>query len=422
MALSKRLFREAALERLSSPEQLDQQLQVTSPKGWIALTAIWVLLAGVIAWSILGEVHTREEGHGIIVTGGGLQVVVAEGSGRLSEILVDVNNEVSEDQVVARIDKHEMLAELDELISQLAELESQYDEHMRFDQREEEAQANLEKADIDRLEQTKEFSLQRVERLEDRKTIVEDLVAKGNMTDIDRQEIEEQIEDAKMEHEKARLEIEQIRAKNREASIQREREQMKREFQIRELKGRIAVLQHRHDRESQVVSKFDGTVVEIRAAKQTAVNVGDPILLVQPADSTSQELEAILYVSAGTGKRVEEGMDVYISPSTVKREEHGSMRGIVRFISDVPTGESAMMAVLKDKQMVDKFIQQIGLPRMARVKLTTDDTTSGYAWTSTDGPPRKISAGTLCTGTVTVERQRPISLVIPTIKKKLNLD
>ncbi|MHC4101576.1 MAG: NHLP bacteriocin system secretion protein, partial [Planctomycetota bacterium] len=326
MALSKRLFREAALERLSSPEQLDQQLQVTSPKGWIALTAIWVLLAGVIAWSILGEVHTREEGHGIIVTGGGLQVVVAEGSGRLSEILVDVNNEVSEDQVVARIDKHEMLAELDELISQLAELESQYDEHMRFDQREEEAQANLEKADIDRLEQTKEFSLQRVERLEDRKTIVEDLVAKGNMTDIDRQEIEEQIEDAKMEHEKARLEIEQIRAKNREASIQREREQMKREFQIRELKGRIAVLQHRHDRESQVVSKFDGTVVEIRAAKQTAVNVGDPILLVQPADSTSQELEAILYVSAGTGKRVEEGMDVYISPSTVKREEHGSMR------------------------------------------------------------------------------------------------
>ena len=84
-------------------------------------------------------------------------------------------------------------------------------------------------------------------------------------------------------------------------------------------------------------------------------------------DSTSQELEVILYVSAGTGKRVEEGMDVYISPSTVKREEHGSMKGIVTFVSEVPTGESAMMAVLKDKQMVDKFIQQIGLPRMATV-------------------------------------------------------
>jgi HlyD family secretion protein len=423
MALSKRLFREAALERLSSPEQLDQQLQVTSPKGWIALSAIWVLLAGVIAWAILGEVHTREEGHGIIVTGGGLQVVVAEGSGRLSEILVDVGDQVSVDQVVARIDKHEIRAELHELTTQREELESQFKEHLQFDEREEDAQVDLEKADINRLEQTKAFSLQRVARLNDRHDIVEVLVTKGNMTKINLQEIDEQIEDAEVEHEKARLEIEQVKARNREASIQREREQMKREFQIRELKGKIAVLQHRHDGESQVVSKFAGTVVEIRAAAQTAVNVGDSILLVQPAGSTSQQLEAILYVSAGTGKRINVDDEVHIAPSTVKREEHGSMKGIVTFISEVPTGESAMMAVLKDKQMVQKFIQQIGLPRMARVKLITNgDTTSGYDWTSSDGPPVTISAGTLCSGTVTVEKQRPISLVIPTIKKAINPD
>ena len=74
MALSKRLFREAALERLSSPEQLDQQLQVTSPKGWIALVAMWVLLAAVIAWSVLGRVYTKEEGQGILVTAGGPKV------------------------------------------------------------------------------------------------------------------------------------------------------------------------------------------------------------------------------------------------------------------------------------------------------------------------------------------------------------
>ena len=423
MENSKRLFRESALERLSSPEQLDQQLQVTSAKGWIALTAIWVLLAGVIAWSILGEVHTREEGHGIIVTGGGLQVVVAEGSGRLSEILVEVGQDVFEDQVVARIDKHEIRAEIDELTSQLQELESQFDEHLQFDEREQEAQANLEKADIDRLDQAMVFSRQREARLKARRKIVEGLVEGGNMTEIDLHEIDEKIEDAQMERRKAELEIEQTKAQNRGASVRREREQMKREFQIRELKGKIAVLQHRHDGESQVVSKFAGTVVEIRAALQTAVNVGDAILLVQRADSTSQELEAILYVSAGTGKRIVKKMEVYISPSTVKREEHGSMKGIVTFVSEVPTGESAMMAVLKDKQMVDKFIQQIGLPRMVRVELiTNDETTSGYAWTSSDGPPRTISAGTLCSGTVTVERQRPISLVIPTLRKKLNLD
>ena len=64
-------------------EQLDQQLQVTSPRGWIALTAIWALLAAIIAWSLLGTVPTKEEGEGILVTRGGLKVVEAPGDGRL---------------------------------------------------------------------------------------------------------------------------------------------------------------------------------------------------------------------------------------------------------------------------------------------------------------------------------------------------
>ena len=58
MPLSKRLFRESALERLSSPEQLDQQLQVTSPRGWIALLALWSVLAAIMVWSIVGSVPT----------------------------------------------------------------------------------------------------------------------------------------------------------------------------------------------------------------------------------------------------------------------------------------------------------------------------------------------------------------------------
>jgi HlyD family secretion protein len=82
-----------------------------------------------------------------------------------------------------------------------------------------------------------------------------------------------------------------------------------------------------------------------------------------------------------------------------------------------------MMAVLNDKQMVEKFTQQIGLPLMATVELITDESTvSGYEWTSSDGPPIKISAGTLCTGAVTVQRQRPIELIVPTVRKKLGMD
>ena len=40
------LFREVAVNRLSSPEELDNLLQVTSPRGWIALAGVGLLVVG----------------------------------------------------------------------------------------------------------------------------------------------------------------------------------------------------------------------------------------------------------------------------------------------------------------------------------------------------------------------------------------
>jgi HlyD family secretion protein len=42
------LLRKASLERLSSPEQLDMIMRVTSPLGWVALVAIGVLIVAGI--------------------------------------------------------------------------------------------------------------------------------------------------------------------------------------------------------------------------------------------------------------------------------------------------------------------------------------------------------------------------------------
>jgi HlyD family secretion protein len=425
MLASKRLFREEALERLSSPEQLDQQLQVTSARGWIALTAIWALLAAIILWSFLGEVHTKEEGQGILVTRQGLSLVVAEGAGKLSKILVEVDDVIEGGDVVAHIDKRDLVVERDELRLQLDELEAQHAQHNDFDRAEEGEQTDLAEKETQRLEQIIEFSGQRLERLDRRRRTVQDLVDQGSMTDIDVDKVDEEIEEARLDREKARLEIEQLVARNREAHFRRERERLKRVFQISELEGRIKVLDSRLQHESMVVSDVAGKVVELRAAEQTTIEKGDHILLLdlEPEGSESGKLEAILYVSAATGKRINEGDKVHISPSTVKREEHGSMEGTVSFIAETPTGQLAMMAVLNDEQMVERFTQQFGLPLMTRVDLIADrNTPSGYKWTSADGPPGEISAGTLCTGTVTVETQRPIELVIPMIKKKLGMD
>ena len=136
----------------------------------------------------------------------------------------------------------------------------------------------------------------------------------------------------------------------------------------------------------------------------------------------SPALEAILYVSAATGKNIIVGMEVSLNPSTVPQEEFGSMKGIVTFIAQVPTSMSAMTVTLSDQDLAERFTSEIGTPLEMHVALNGADTFSGYEWTSAEGPPRKISANTLCSGSVTVKRQSPLSLVIPILRSKLGAD
>ncbi len=430
MPLSTRLFRESALERLSSPEQLDQQLQVTSPKGWIALLALWSVLAAVIVWSIVGSVPTREEGQGIIVVGGGLRVVVSPGKGRLRSIDVDVGDALDPGDIVAAISQQTLEDELEEATSQLGELRAQNRRHAEFDQREQDLQASLAQVDEQRLQQTIDYANDRTTRLRTRHDIVKGLVEDGMMPELDLHEIEQDIETVSLDQEKARLEIQQLIARNENDSFQRERDRMTRDNEVELLQSKVDLLSGRLKRESQVVCQISGRVVEIRAAVQTEVNVGDAILLIEPTGTDVGTLEAIIYVSAATGKQIKvkgEGdgpeMVAHISPGGVKREEFGSMLGVVSFVAKVPTSKPAMEARLGDKDLAEKLTLEIGLPLEVRITLIpSEDTPSGYQWTSSHGPETVITAGTLCRGSVTVKEQRPIELLIPFIKKRLGLD
>lgn len=421
MSLAKKLFRESALDRLSSPEQLDRLIQVTNPRGWIALLAVWALLVMIIIWSVFGEITTKEYGQGIIVAGGGLKIVGASGTGRLVTIGVAVDEHIDVDQVIAVIDKTELLDQITEAQASLLELQNQHRQKTAFEDEEEQAQQQLAVVTRQRHEQTIKFSKKQIERLTKQHNAVSKLHKEGMMTEIDVLRIGEEIEKAKSVGEQAELLIEELTASHQVADFERKRKQLDREFQIEELRGRITNLQRKLDRESLVRTRFAGRVIEIRVALHSTVDVGTPIILVEPDDSESPELEAILYVSAATGKNIQVGMDVSLNPSTVRQEEDGSLRGRVTYIANIPTSKQAMAAVLSDGDLVEQFTREIGLPLEMRVALIRDPKTfSGYEWTSTLGPLKKISAGTLCEGSVTVKRQSPLSLVIPFIKRKLD--
>ena len=52
------LFRQKSLNRISSPEKLNEYIRVSTPSVWLILSAIVVLLAGVCVWGIFGHMDT----------------------------------------------------------------------------------------------------------------------------------------------------------------------------------------------------------------------------------------------------------------------------------------------------------------------------------------------------------------------------
>ncbi len=53
------IFREKSLERVSSPEELNDYIRVTTPSVWLVLAALVILLAGMLAWSVFGTVEAH---------------------------------------------------------------------------------------------------------------------------------------------------------------------------------------------------------------------------------------------------------------------------------------------------------------------------------------------------------------------------
>ena len=55
------LFRDKSMERINSPEELNDYIRVATPSLWLVLLATTILLVGMLAWGVLGTVSVENE-------------------------------------------------------------------------------------------------------------------------------------------------------------------------------------------------------------------------------------------------------------------------------------------------------------------------------------------------------------------------
>ncbi len=416
MSANNRIFRQSALDKLASPEQLDQLMQVTTPKGWLALGGALVLVLTAVAWSVFGTVATQVSGRGILIRPGGVLMVSAHGDGTIQDILVESGQTIVAGQVIAKVLQPELEIRLRQaglmekhLGAELAQLRQEQDRERAA----EEAIIQKQREAYTRILADKTLE---IEALKLRVQAEEKLKEAGIETEL--QLLEARVAHFNTEHELAlaKVQLEQIDVTWLQSEQRRQQALLAKQMQHQESVNQAELSRALYELNGGVVSPYSGEVLEIIAKEGQRVGAHAPVLTVQ---STSALLEGRLYLSAADGKRVRTNMLVHLNPVSVKKEEHGLLLGTVTSVSAFPATPQAMLSRLENSALVNEFSQG-GAPIEVQVALeATAETPNGFRWTSVHGPPEPLTSGTLCQGTITLARRRPISLFLPVWREEV---
>lgn len=473
--MKKEIFRKTSLERLSSPEQLDQLMSVTTPKAWLALIGIAAILVTSVLWGVLGSIPSKTYGQGILIRSGGVHNITHVKAGKITDVSVAQGDFVKQGDIVARIENHALVEEILELKKQLQEMEtvqaklsnlseaefqSELYELYELSRRIEEAEAtmrineanyNKEKAAADSANLELQSFIHSLEKAKINVTTARDQVGRmeslykaGAVSKIDLESAQSQLALRELELMSAEKSVEALPAKEKEImegiktqkseldqsiiNVKLLNEELKdREkklsstnaLKIIDTKKHIDTLQKELEFSSNIVAQASGRILEARVNKGDIIEAGVPLFSFVEEGDTVNSLEVIVYIPGGEGKKVLPGMEAQISPTIVKKEEFGYMQGRVVSVSEYPATAQGMMLTLGNQELVAQLSGN-NAPIEVRIELILDTSTfSGYKWSTPQGPPIKIDSGTLCSASITVSQQKPIRMVIPKIKKYL---
>ncbi len=412
------IFRKVALERMSSPEQLDQLLHVTTARSWLALLALVALLGAGGTWGYKGQLTTKVSGEGVLIRTGGVQSVVPMGAGQVLDIQVRVGDHVSVGQVIGTLAQPVYEERIRIAKGQLDDAIKERDEvfKVRADR------TRLQLAYLKRQRSNLEVEIEELQRqakiAEEQIPVDEELLSKGLVT---RQQVyltRQKLVGIQEAISSKRTQISQVDALQFQAENESLETNLAQQNKITDLRRALDALQKDLTLQAQVVSPYGGQVLEVKVSPGSYVQVGTALISLHP---DVEKLEAVFYVAAGKAKDIRKGMEVEISPTTVKREEYGFIRGKVVSVADYPVTQAALMRLFENEALV-RALSGSGPVTEIGVEMDPDPATpSGYRWSSRQGAPVKLSAGTICMGEIVTRKQKPVSLVLPYVKEQLGM-
>ncbi|MBD8891262.1 NHLP bacteriocin system secretion protein [Roseibium litorale] len=401
-------------EPLRSPDQLNSAIRLTSASSWILLAVLTLCIGSVVVWSLVGRLLVYVHGPGVLeFTGGDIAVIQATAQGVVKEIKVKAGDAVKTGDVLFVVDQSTIQAQRDGAAKALKQQQQEVDNYEKTSAEDiKTRKANLDQQ-LDFLNTYLASQRKNETQLQEIYNGNLELVKKGLMTQpVLQQSMERLISVQQDISDKissiAQLKQQQVEFEN---SISNNMSALK--IDLATAEGTLNDYEAKLKFGGAILSPVSGTVSELATEVGKVVTEGEELGAVQ---SGLPVLTVQGYLPIGKGKQVEPGMTAEISPSSVERNIYGSIRGTVTEVSPLPVTESVLENSLGNPALAAQMMAQ-GAPIKVTVKLDTDAATkSGLRWTSSEGPPVQMSAGTTADVRVLTERRQPISLLLPVLQ------
>lgn len=410
--MAESIYRKAALDRLASPERLDAPLTLVGRPAWLLLAAFAVAIVAGLGWAFVTQAPVKVESKGILIDRTGLAEIVAGEDGRIERLLAAPGDRVSAGQPIATIARPELRREIDEARSKLADAQARYARLQGFYGDQGARQQGADAARLATLAESRKALTERAAYLERKaasqaRLVEQGFLARDKLVDvqIELADVRERIANLGESALKVGIDATTRTGERRLALLDQQRI-------IQEQTRAIEILSARLSDQQMVRSPHAGRITELKVNAGDVVAPGSALATVAP-DDDGRSLVALLYVPASEGKRIEPGMTAEIVPSTVERAVFGHIPGRVLSVAPLPATPEGMRRILQNGQLVTE-LTAAGAPIEVRVALTRKAANaSGFAWSSSDGPKTRVSAGSIVSGRVVVDRKPVIAWLIP---------
>lgn len=81
-------FRQQALAKLQSPEELDLPVRFARPQGWLVLSVTVVVMAAASVWAVTGSVASTVNAPAVLTHGEGSYILQSPAAGQITAVLV----------------------------------------------------------------------------------------------------------------------------------------------------------------------------------------------------------------------------------------------------------------------------------------------------------------------------------------------